>query len=113
MQNAAVVMEVQGRDQISISKQATRRALALNILLDAFQWIRVCQYPSVFESGKSSALSNEVNYDPTRDQQNGQGNQVHTFVTIQSSCCFPEPTGSGRHFFRSWNFPLVGLSQEL
>lgn len=78
LQNAAVVRDVQGRDQTSISKQATWIALALNTLLDDFQWIRVCQYPSVFENGKSSALSTEVNYDPTRDQQNDKGNQVHT-----------------------------------
>lgn len=74
LQNAPAVMEVQGRNQISISKQATRRALALNILLDDFQWIRLCQCASVFENGKSSALSNEVNCDLTREQQNDKGN---------------------------------------
>lgn len=67
-------MEVLGRNQISVLKQATWTALALTTLHDDFQWIRVYEYPRVFEYGKGFALSNEVNYDPTRAQQNGKCN---------------------------------------
>lgn len=83
--DATIVMEVQGRNRICISKQAPWRALNLNIHGD-FQWIRAHKYPRAFKYGKSFSLSNEVNCDPTGATQNHKWNQVHPLVTNQCSC---------------------------